>query len=1562
MNVNMLEPGKSRRLNACANSIKVRSAIDRRSRWGLRIPRLISSMIALVAFGSLSSRAGELEQFFYASINGTDVTNLVSSPQFPEQPFIVTPVNWFSDGLEGITNASIYYGSWLRGYLEAPVSGTYTFYLSADDSAELYLSTNHQAATKQLIAKVTDAVPEDDYREQSGQKSTAISLERGRQYYFEIRHKQGAGTDHVQVGWLRPDDVLERPIPLRYVQNFVPASYHGPQIRQPANKAPVVESFTLPGEAYPPTENERVTIAANVSALPPVSYQWFKNGVPLAGENLSSLDLGTVSVANDGEVFNLLVATGNGIALSDDFPLRVKKDTTPPTILRAAVMGVTNGFVLTYSKPVNPATATNLANYTMNLGIAVTDVSLLYGTNLTTVVVRTTPFPAAGIPEVTVNNVRDLVQPPNFIAPNSTKRVSVADGRITLRYFGDVNGGQPMTGVTFFPIYDPTGRFPDHPDLVTTRNEMGLPVNFHDNYIGQLIGYLVPPVTGDYRFFIAADDQGILYLSTDADPANKRPIAFEPTWSNPREYIQEPVNVPIDGTIVDDLFPGISGNGPLNDSLFTVGPIHLEAGQRYYIEGLMKEGGGGDNFDVTWQLPSGPPVEDGQAPIPGEYLARWAGSSVGDVEIVSSPTSAVVLEGRRVTFRVDVRGTAPFSYQWLRNGNRIVDATDSSYTFPARSSDDGAHYSVRVRNDYSESLSNEAVLTVNRDREPPRVARAYADQYFDKVTLRFDEPVSESTATNLANFAISRTDSGQPLTIASAEVNGAFDGGYTNIILQTEPIESGINYTVRTSGIEDLAESPNSTRPDDSVTFTGWVLSRGFVLYERWDATRFFNNVGDFFLPDDAMKTDPVVTAYLTTFESPRDVADFYVARISGFFVPPGAGRYDFYMATDRNGALWLASDEGPTSLTQVASEPSWRDQREWTGVGSGGTANGVNNTLNDNLPILDMAAGASRYLELIWTEGGGGDHGEATYSGPGESVPANGTPSRLTGDVIAAWANPDAVTMNVTGQPADVVISDGETATFSVAATAIDWDGMVQPVLYQWQFDGVDIPGATASSFTTSYLAYRREPYRYRCRLSSVGVETYTREAMLQVVCDDCDYIFPGTVRGDGTHRRVTLTIGKFISMTTATNLANYHIDGLTIESIEVSSASPDWTKTIILNTSLQQPGRQYTLNVDGLVGFLYPYPEVHGWSLPFTAWTLQPGWVLRETWTNVGGNEVSDLTSNARYPDRPDKTDFLPGVDSPQSEPNVDSFGVRLSGWLQVTNTGDYLFAIAADDRAVFYLSTDENPVNKRTVVAEPQWGGYRDWNTNERRIGPNAWFPGLDTEPINRSEHTIGPVHLVAGMSYYFETLHKEGGGGDHVEVNMYPASTPTPQNGTPGIAGPRVWNYSDPGNLIGIVPPEEVIALSGWDVKFQTSATVYEQPLLYQWERNGTVVSGATNSVFEILAVNLSMNGDLYRCRIMAPGVDTQTAPARLTVLTAPQMVLQKTALQQLKLSWPNDGSPHLFQTTTNLSPPVMWQTQQTLDQDQQLYQWTFDPSYYLSPPRLFFRIIPDVSQP
>src|SRR5258708_3816391 len=80
----------------------------------------------------------------------------------------------------------------------------------------------------------------------------------------------------------------------------------------------------------------------------------------------------------------------------------------------------------------------------------------------------------------------------------------------------------------------------------------------------------------------------------------------------------------------------------------------------------------------------------------------------------SPPTNQNVTTGQTASFTVAATGTAPLSYQWQKNGIAILGATSSSYTTPATtSSDNGAQFSVVVRNTAGSMTSAAATLTVN---------------------------------------------------------------------------------------------------------------------------------------------------------------------------------------------------------------------------------------------------------------------------------------------------------------------------------------------------------------------------------------------------------------------------------------------------------------------------------------------------------------------------------------------------------------------------------------------------------------------------------------------------------------------------------------------------------------------------------------------------------------------------------------------------------------------------------------------------------------------------------
>jgi Zn-dependent metalloprotease len=79
----------------------------------------------------------------------------------------------------------------------------------------------------------------------------------------------------------------------------------------------------------------------------------------------------------------------------------------------------------------------------------------------------------------------------------------------------------------------------------------------------------------------------------------------------------------------------------------------------------------------------------------GTDVAETAGG--GSVAIASNPASVTVAAGSTASFAVTASGgTAPYKYQWLRNGATIANATAASYSLTAQTADNGAVFSAKV--------------------------------------------------------------------------------------------------------------------------------------------------------------------------------------------------------------------------------------------------------------------------------------------------------------------------------------------------------------------------------------------------------------------------------------------------------------------------------------------------------------------------------------------------------------------------------------------------------------------------------------------------------------------------------------------------------------------------------------------------------------------------------------------------------------------------------------------------------------------------------------------------
>ena len=127
--------------------------------------------------------------------------------------------------LEGIANFGDNYGERVRGYLTAPASGNYYFWIAANNAAELWISNDDEPANKVQRAFVSKATAPRQWNLQPNQRSAWIALEAGRRYYVEILHKAGIGAnDHWSVAWLQ-DPYGTNTIPTGVVPGWVLSPY-----------------------------------------------------------------------------------------------------------------------------------------------------------------------------------------------------------------------------------------------------------------------------------------------------------------------------------------------------------------------------------------------------------------------------------------------------------------------------------------------------------------------------------------------------------------------------------------------------------------------------------------------------------------------------------------------------------------------------------------------------------------------------------------------------------------------------------------------------------------------------------------------------------------------------------------------------------------------------------------------------------------------------------------------------------------------------------------------------------------------------------------------------------------------------------------------------------------------------------------------------------------------------------------------------------------------------------------------------------------------------------------
>ena len=117
----------------------------------------------------------------------------------------------FIDAPIGATDLGDGFVQRIRGWIEAPETGSYRFAITSDDDSVLLISPRGTPSLARPVASVGGFSSRGDFGDGAG-ISGPITLIRGQRCYLEARHRDVDGADHPSVGWKVPRSGLDRPI------------------------------------------------------------------------------------------------------------------------------------------------------------------------------------------------------------------------------------------------------------------------------------------------------------------------------------------------------------------------------------------------------------------------------------------------------------------------------------------------------------------------------------------------------------------------------------------------------------------------------------------------------------------------------------------------------------------------------------------------------------------------------------------------------------------------------------------------------------------------------------------------------------------------------------------------------------------------------------------------------------------------------------------------------------------------------------------------------------------------------------------------------------------------------------------------------------------------------------------------------------------------------------------------------------------------------------------------------------------------------------------------------
>jgi hypothetical protein len=501
------------------------------------------------------------------------------------------------------------------------------------------------------------------------------------------------------------------------------------------NAAAVAPNITAQPVSQTVTAGQTAGFSVSATGTAPLSYQWQKNGVNIAGANAVSYVTPATTTSDNGATFRVVVSNSAGTTTSAAATLAVNGAAVAPTIT---------------AQPVNQ---TVTAGQTASFGAVATGTAPLSyqwqksGVNIAGAISATYTTPAT----TTSDNGATF----RVVVSNTAGTVTSAAATLT------VNAAAVAPTITGQPVGQ----------TVTAGQTAGFSVSATGtaplSYQWQKNGVTIAGATSATYTTPATtpSDNGatfVVVVSNTAGSATSTPATLTVNAAVVAPTITaQPAGQTVTAGQTASFSATANGTAPLTYQWQKSGVNIAGATSASYTTPATTTSDNGATFRVVVSNTAGT-VTSAAATLTVTAVAVAP-------TITAQPASQTVTAGQTASFLVAATGTAPLSYQWQKNGANITGATSASYTTPVTTtSDNGATFAAVVSNTAGSVTSAAAVLTVNAAVVAPSITA---------------QPVNQTvTAGQTATFSVTATGTA-PLSYqwqkSGVNIAGATSATYT---------------------------------------------------------------------------------------------------------------------------------------------------------------------------------------------------------------------------------------------------------------------------------------------------------------------------------------------------------------------------------------------------------------------------------------------------------------------------------------------------------------------------------------------------------------------------------------------------------------------------------------------------------------------------------------------------------------------------------------------------------------------------------------------------------------